>query len=88
MQLNPQPPENKMTLPQDEPKPPEEIFTAIAKEVLAKGGNRNHFDAAVRTLLRALQDAGQPKKILPELRRISRAAYHAEVKKNLGPPVV
>jgi hypothetical protein len=75
-----------MTLPQEEPKSPEEIFTAIAKEVLAKGGNRNHFDAAVRTQLRAMQDDGQSKESLSELRRISRAAYHAEVKKNLGLP--
>lgn len=77
-----------MTLPQEELKSPEEIFTAIAKEVLAKGGNRNHFDAAVRTHLRELQGDDQSKKSLSKLRRISRAAYHAEVKKNLGLPVV
>ena len=73
-----------MNLPRNEPKILEELFTAIAKEVIAKRGNRNHFDAEVRIRLRALQDEDQLNESLPELRRISRAAYHAEVRKNLG----
>lgn len=68
----------------------EQIFTALAKEVLVKNlqhrnGDRAAFRAWVRPHFRALHAGGMSKERLRELEKLSRQIFH-KTKESMKPP--
>lgn len=68
----------------------EQIFTALAKEVLVKNlqhrnGDRAAFDAWVRPHFRTLHAGGMSQERLHELKKLSRQIFH-KTKESMEPP--
>jgi hypothetical protein len=55
-----------------------QIFTAIAANILSAGGDRDKFKAFMRREFRALHRGGWPKDRLRELMQTAMVAFHAE----------